>query len=255
MISHRNPISQQQKHNLISPHLFAKQQWDSSYPRSFLLLLIFLSMLVVSSSRSMPSSSSSSSSSVPLLHFRFRFHCHQDRYPLHFHQHSSLHLHLYYSRHLPYFYFLKYHMTHINIFLHSIDFHSLTFHSIHSFLRLLHLLLVLTLLQKERQHSCQNPHTIQSLIKINRIGRFENLTQLSRGVACVNKVARLSNRSSLRNRAAKGLINSNTSSAEDGIFHNSSHTQNSASSGDISESINSSNDSRNFSRDADAPIV
>ena len=72
-------------------------------------------------------------------------------------------------------------------------------------------------------------------------------------MACVNNVARLSNLSSLRNRADLGLINSNTSSAEDGIFHNSS--QNSASSGDMSESINSVNDSRNFSRDADAPIV
>ena len=52
--------------------------------------------------------------------------------------------------------------------------------------------------------------------------------------------------------AASGVTSSNTSSADEGIFHSSS--QNSASSGETSTSIRAETDSRNFSLDAEAPI-
>ena len=72
-------------------------------------------------------------------------------------------------------------------------------------------------------------------------------------MACVNNVAKLSNLSSRNSRALAGVSNSNTSSDDDGIFHNSS--QNSVSLGDTSRVVSDVRDSRNLIFDADAPIL
>ena len=66
-------------------------------------------------------------------------------------------------------------------------------------------------------------------------------------------MAKLSNRSSRKRRALEGVRSSNTSSAELGIFHNSS--QKAASSGETSRVVREERDSRNFILEADAPIV
>jgi len=72
-------------------------------------------------------------------------------------------------------------------------------------------------------------------------------------VACVNNVAKLSNRSSRNLRALDGVRSSNTSSDEEGIFHNSS--QKGASSGETSRVVREVSDSRNLILEAEAPIV
>ncbi len=66
-------------------------------------------------------------------------------------------------------------------------------------------------------------------------------------------MARLSNRSSRNRRALEGVRSSNTSSAEEGIFHSSS--QKAASSGETSRVVREVRDSRNLILEADAPIV
>lgn len=66
-------------------------------------------------------------------------------------------------------------------------------------------------------------------------------------------MAKLSNRSSRNRRALSGVRSSKTSSAEEGIFHNSS--QNSASSGETSREIREVRDSLNLILEADAPMV
>ena len=66
-------------------------------------------------------------------------------------------------------------------------------------------------------------------------------------------MAKLSNRSSRNRRALSGVSSSKTSSAEEGIFHNSS--QNSASSGETSREIREVRDSLNLILEADAPMA
>lgn len=65
-------------------------------------------------------------------------------------------------------------------------------------------------------------------------------------------MARLSNRSSRNRRALAGVRSSNTSSAEEGIFHSSS--QKAASSGETSRVVREVRDSRNLILEAEAPI-
>ena len=72
-------------------------------------------------------------------------------------------------------------------------------------------------------------------------------------MACVNSVARLSNRSSRNLRALEGVKSSNTSSDEEGIFHSSS--QKGASSGETSRVVREVSDSRNLILEAEAPIL
>ena len=72
-------------------------------------------------------------------------------------------------------------------------------------------------------------------------------------MACVNSVAKLSNRSSRNRRALAGVRSSKTSSADEGIFQSSS--QKAASSGETSRVVREVRDSRNLILEAEAPIV
>ena len=72
-------------------------------------------------------------------------------------------------------------------------------------------------------------------------------------MAWVKSVAKLSNCKSRNFLAAAGVRSSNTSSDDEGIFHNSS--QNSASEEETSRLVRAARDSRNLIFEADAPIL